>query len=39
LIDVWVSFVRRDYYAKWIMGWYLKQIKKHVFGKVECLSQ
>lgn len=28
-IDVFVSYVRKDYYAKWIMKWYVK----HVFGK------
>ncbi len=38
IIDVWVSFVRNDYYAKWIMGWYLKQINRHLWGKVDCLS-
>jgi len=30
-IDVFVSFVKRDYYAKWIMGWYFRQILKHIF--------
>jgi len=39
MVDVWVSFVRNDYYAKWIMGWYLKQINRHLRGKVECLSR
>lgn len=38
-IDVFVSFVRKDYYAKWIMGWYLKQILKHIIGKVETISE
>ena len=38
VIDVLVSFVRKDYYAKWIMGWYGKQILKHVTGRVETIS-
>jgi len=37
-IDVLVSFVRKDYYAKWIMGWYFKQILKHITGRVEVVS-
>jgi hypothetical protein len=39
IIDVFVSFVRRDYYAKWIMGWYVKQMTKHIFGRVETISK
>jgi len=39
IIDVFVSFVRRDYYAKWIMGWYIKQMTKHIFGRVETISK
>ena len=38
IIDVFVSFVRNDYYAKWIMRWYFKQIFKHITGKVETIS-
>ncbi|MBU0477573.1 radical SAM protein [bacterium] len=38
VIDVFVSFVRKDYYAKWIMGWYFKQLFKHLTGKVETIS-
>ncbi len=37
-IDVLVSIVRKDYYAKWIMGWYMKQISRHVFRRVESIS-
>jgi len=37
-IDVFVSFVRKDYYAKWIMGWYFKQIFRHISGKIETVS-
>lgn len=37
-IDVFVSYVRKDYYAKWIMKWYAKQILKNVFGKTEYIS-
>lgn len=39
VIDVFVSFVRNDYYAKWIMAWYIKQIFRHIFGKVETISE
>lgn len=38
LIDVLVSYIRKDYYAKWIMGWYFKQIFKHLTGRVETIS-
>jgi len=38
VIDVIVSFVRNDHYAKWIMGWYFKQIFNHIFNKVESIS-
>lgn len=38
LIDVLVSYVRKDYYAKWIMGWYFNQMLKHLMGKVETIS-
>lgn len=38
MIDIFVSFVRRDYYAKWIMGWYCKQIFKHSIGRIETIS-
>lgn len=38
-IDVLVSFVRKDYYAKWIMRWYFKQIFAHITRKVENISQ
>lgn len=37
-IDVFVSFIRKDYYAKWIMGWYVKQILAHFAGKVKTIS-
>lgn len=37
-IDVFVSFVRRDYYAKWIMGWYIKQIFNHILRRVKVIS-
>jgi radical SAM superfamily enzyme YgiQ (UPF0313 family) len=39
IIDVFVSFVRKDYYAKWIMGWYVKQISKHITDRVETISE
>jgi len=38
-IDVFVSYVRKDYYAKWIMKWYIKQIFKNIFGKTEYISK
>ena len=38
IIDVFVSYVKKDYYAKWIMGWYFKQIFRHFAGKVETIS-
>ena len=38
VIDVFVSFVRKDYYAKWIMRWYMKQIFTHIFKKVRVIS-
>lgn len=37
-VDVFVSFLRRDYYAKWIMGWYLKQIFAHLRRDVKTIS-
>ena len=37
-IDVFVSFARKDYYAKWIMKWYIKQIFKNLFGKTKYIS-
>jgi len=39
IIDVFVSFARKDYYAKWIMKWYAKQIFKNVFGKTQYISK
>ena len=39
IIDVFVSFVRRDYYAKWIMGWYFKQMFRHLIGRVKTISE
>ena len=38
VIDVFVSYVRNDYYAKWIMGWYMKQIFNHIFKRVKVIS-
>ncbi|MDO8602381.1 MAG: radical SAM protein [Candidatus Omnitrophota bacterium] len=38
VIDVVVSYVRRDYYAKWIMGWYIKHIFKRFVGKIDVIS-
>lgn len=38
-IDVLVSIVRNDYYSKWIMKWYLKQIFIHFTGKVKNISE
>ncbi len=38
MIDVFVSYVRRDYYSKWIMNWYFKQIFRHLRGKEEYIS-
>jgi radical SAM superfamily enzyme YgiQ (UPF0313 family) len=37
-IDVFVSYVRKDYYAKWIMKWYIKQIFKNFFGSTKFIS-
>ena len=37
-IDVFVSYARKDYYAKWIMKWYIKQIVRNIFGKSEFIS-
>lgn len=37
-IDVFVSYVRRDYYAKWIMKWYKRQVWRHLTGNVETIS-
>jgi radical SAM superfamily enzyme YgiQ (UPF0313 family) len=39
IIDIFASFVRKDYYAKWIMGWYVKQMVKHIFGRIETISK
>jgi len=38
VIDVFVSFIRKDYYAKWIMGWYAKQIFAHFLRRVKTIS-
>ena len=38
-VDVFVSYIRNDYYAKWIMKWYFKQIWKHIMGKIETISE
>lgn len=38
-IDVFVSYWRKDYYSKWIMGWYFRQIWRHIFNKVETISE
>jgi radical SAM superfamily enzyme YgiQ (UPF0313 family) len=38
IIDILVSFIRKDYYAKWIMAWNFKQMFKHFAGKVETIS-
>ncbi len=37
-IDVFVSYVRKDYYAKWIMKWYVKQATMNIFGKTKFIS-
>lgn len=37
-IDIFVSFVKKDYYAKWIMGWYIKQIINQTFGRIHYIS-
>jgi radical SAM superfamily enzyme YgiQ (UPF0313 family) len=37
-IDVFVSYFRKDYYAKWIMSWYAKQIIKHISGRSVTIS-
>ena len=37
-IDVLVSYMRKDYYAKWIMKWYIKQILKNLFKKTKYIS-
>ena len=37
-VDVFVSYMRKDYYAKWIMGWYIKQIYRHITGRVVTIS-
>ncbi len=37
-IDVLVSYTRKDYYAKWIMKWYVKQVWKNIFGGVKFIS-
>ncbi|KMP11017.1 hypothetical protein UR09_04560 [Candidatus Nitromaritima sp. SCGC AAA799-A02] len=37
-IDVFVSYWRKDYYAKWIMKWYIKQIIKNIFGETQYIS-
>ena len=38
VIDVFVSYARKDYYAKWIMKWYVKQAIKNISGKTEFIS-
>lgn len=38
MIDVFVSYARKDYYAKWIMKWYIKQIFKNLFRKTKYIS-
>ena len=37
-IDIFVSYIRKDYYAKWIMKWYVKQVLKNIFGKTNFIS-
>ena len=37
-IDVFVSYVRKDYYAKWIMRWYVKQVVKNILGRTKFIS-
>jgi len=37
-IDIFVSYIRKDYYAKWIMKWYVKQVIKNIFGKTNFIS-
>ncbi len=38
-IDVFVSYARKDYYAKWIMKWYVKQIFRNLFGRNKFISE
>ena len=38
VIDVSVSFARKDYYAKWIMKWYVKEILRNISGKNRYIS-
>jgi len=37
-IDVFASYARKDYYAKWIMKWYIKQMFRNLFGKTQYIS-
>ncbi|HIA31866.1 MAG TPA: B12-binding domain-containing radical SAM protein [Nitrospinaceae bacterium] len=37
-IDVFVSYYRKDYYAKWIMKWYVKQLWKNLTGQTKYIS-
>ncbi len=37
-IDVFVSYVRKDHYAKWIMKWYIRQIVRNLAGKTKYIS-
>ncbi len=38
-IDVFVSYYRKDYYAQWIMKWYVKQIWKNLTGQTKYISK
>jgi len=38
IIDVLVSYIRKDYYAKWIMKWYVKQMFRNLFGRTRYIS-
>jgi radical SAM superfamily enzyme YgiQ (UPF0313 family) len=37
-IDIFVSYARKDYYAKWIMKWYVKQVVKNILGRTKFIS-
>jgi len=37
-VDVFVSYYRKDYYAKWIMKWYVKQLWKNLTGQTKYIS-
>jgi radical SAM superfamily enzyme YgiQ (UPF0313 family) len=39
LVDIFVSYARRDYYAKWIMRWYARQIFNYLTGRVKNISR